>query len=151
MWTKTIKDINMSRPLKYDYIENDPTRKFADINISFTKHPITGDVSIKTDDDAIKQGLRNLVLLNYNEKPFHYEIGGDIYNILFDNIEDPGNEESVRYVLSALINQYEPRVELQGIDVDFLLDKNAMEISIYYIILNTLQPSNVTIFLKNVR
>jgi phage baseplate assembly protein W len=139
------------KPLDYNYIESDPARQFSDVNTSFTKHPLTGDVSIKTNDDSIKQSLRNLVLLNKNEKPFHPEIGGDIYRMLFENFDEPGTEAIVQNDLIALITQYEPRIDINDITVDFNYDSNSVSITIYYVILNTLQPSSVEIFLKNVR
>lgn len=137
--------------LKYEYIEPNPSRQYADVNIAFTIHPVTKDVSKKLDHAAIQQSLRNLIMLNKNEKPFHPEIGGDIYNMLFDNFEEPGNEERVKYDITAIITQWEPRIELTGIDIEFFYDTYSVSISVYYVILNTLEPNNIDIFLKLVR
>jgi phage baseplate assembly protein W len=137
--------------LKQDYIENNPSRVFKDINIAFTRHPITKDLSVKVGDASIKQALRNLVLLNRNDKPFHPEIGGGVYDMLFENYDEPGNTESLRQRLAALINKHEPRVDLTRIDIEPRIESNALSISLYYVILNTLEPSNVDIFLKITR
>lgn len=137
--------------MKYDYIEPNPSRTYKDINIAFTKHPISKDVSVKSNDAAIKQALRNLVLLNINEKPFHPEIGGDIYNMLFENTDEPGTEEIIRYKIAAMIERYEPRIELSGINVNMLRDDNAVAITIYYTIINTLEPSSIEVFLSAIR
>lgn len=133
-----------------NYIDQDPIRIFKDLNIAFTQHPTTGDVTTKNGDAAIKQALRNLILLNRNEKPFHPEIGGGIYDLLFENMDDPGMTEVMRLRLTALIQRYEPRIDLEGITIESN-DNNSLSIGIYYVILNTLTPSNVDIFLKTIR
>jgi phage baseplate assembly protein W len=137
--------------LNYNYTEQNPSRIFRDINIAFSKHPVTHDVAMKTGDAAIKQSLRNLVLLNKNEKPFHPEIEGGIYDMLFENFEEVGNTEILRERIAGIILKYEPRVDLTNIDIVPNTDGNAVSINIYYVILNTLSPSNVEIFLKITR
>ena len=139
------------KPLNYEYIEPNPSRQYTDINIAFTQHPITGDIAKKSGNESIKQSLRNLVLLNKNEKPFHPEIGGGIYEMLFENMDEPGIIQKVKYDLINVITQWEPRVDLTGIEVEPNYDSNSVTISIYYVILNTLEPNNVEIFLKLVR
>lgn len=140
-----------TKPIGQDYIVNNPSRLFKDINIAFTRHPVSNDVSTKTGDASIKQALRNLILLNRGEKPFHPEIGGGIYDMLFENMYSPGNEETMRYKITDLVNKYEPRVDLESVDIEYDLNNNSVSINIYYTIINTLTPSNVTIFLKTVR
>lgn len=140
-----------TKPIKQDYIVHNPSRLFKDINIAFTRHPISNDVSVKTDDASIKQALRNLILLNSGEKPFHPEIGGGIHDLLFENFDEPGIEETMKYKIATLIAKFEPRVETEKIDMDFNHDNNSVTIGIYYTIINTLTPSNVKIFLKTVR
>jgi len=137
--------------LKYNYTEPNPSRIYSDVNISLTPHPISLDFSRKTGDNAIKQALRNLILLNRGEKPFHPEIGGGIYDMLFENYDLPGGTDTLRYTIASLIHKYEPRVELTRIDIDANPNSNSLSINIYYIILNTLIPSNVEIFLKTIR
>ena len=141
----------ITKPLHQDYVEANPSRLFKDINIAFTRHPVSDDITTKTGDASIKQSLRNLILLNRGDKPFHPEIGSGIYDMLFENMDMPGTEEVIRYKITDLINKYEPRVELQDVQFDFDYNNNSVSIGIYYVIINTLTPSNVKIFLKTVR
>lgn len=136
---------------KYDFIESNPSRDYSDLNFSFTKHPVSDDVTKKTNEEAIKQALKSLVLLGRGEKPFHPEIGGGVYDLLFENMDEPGNEDYLKLRIEQVINAYEPRVELQGVQVENLYDQNAIAITIYFLIVNTLTPSSVDIFLKIAR
>ena len=59
------------------------TRGWADLDLDFTKHPITKDVVRKTNVEAVKRSVRNLVRTNRYERPFHPEIDGGVTDHLF--------------------------------------------------------------------
>ena len=61
------------------------TRQFTDFNLLFTSHPVTADVTLKNDEEAVKQSLRNLISTRNYERPFHPEIGCQIHALLFEN------------------------------------------------------------------
>ena len=52
--------------------------RYRDLDLDFVPHPVTKDISIKTNDEAVKRSVRNLVLTNAYEKPFHPEISSDV-------------------------------------------------------------------------
>ena len=54
------------------------TRKWADLDLDFVAHPVTKDIVLKKDVEAIKRSVRNLILTNPHERPFHPEIGSGI-------------------------------------------------------------------------
>ena len=58
-----------------------------DFDLSFRRHPSTGKLLMKKDDEAVKQSLKNLVLTNRYERPFRPEFGGDVRKRLFDNFD----------------------------------------------------------------
>ena len=60
------------------------TRTWSDLDLDFTMHPVTKDVSIKRNVEAIKRSVRNLIMTNPFERPFHPEIGSGITGLLFD-------------------------------------------------------------------
>src|SRR5210317_4693 len=62
------------------------SRLFKDISLSFTKHPVTGDIAKLSDVDAIKRSVRNLINTNHYERPFHPKIGSDIRDALFEPV-----------------------------------------------------------------
>ena len=65
--------------------EKRSSRVYKDLNLNFTRNPVTGDVATVTDVNAVKRSIRNLLLTNHYERPFHPEIGSDIPALLFEN------------------------------------------------------------------
>ena len=99
-------------------VNNSPRSTFLykDLNLYFTPNPVTKDISTVTDIQDIKRSVRNLVLLNPGEKPFHPEIGTGIREAMFENYT-PHILALLRKKIAEVIKRYEPRVALQ--DVDF--------------------------------
>ena len=58
-------------------------RQYADLDLFFSKKNSDSDINKVTDVQAVKRSVRNLVLLNHYEKPFHPEIGSGIREMLF--------------------------------------------------------------------
>ena len=57
---------------------------YKDLDLFFTAHPITGDVATKSDSDAVRRAVRNIVLTNYYERPFKPSLGGNVRGLLFE-------------------------------------------------------------------
>ena len=93
------------------------TRQFADLDLNFTPHPVTGDVGFKKDENAVKQAVKNLVLTQNFERPFHSEIGSSLRSLLFEPAT-PMTKEILRKTISDTIINFEPRVELIGVDIN---------------------------------
>ena len=72
-------------------VNNSPRSSYLykDLNLFFTRNPVTSDVSTVTDIQNIKRAVKHLVLLNPGEKPFHPEIGTGIRDALFENFTPP--------------------------------------------------------------
>lgn len=103
----------------------------VDLDLSFSAHPVSGDVSKLTGKRAIEKSLQHLVFLNTFEKPFHPEIAGNIRNLLFE-LENPFIEIDIRDRLNSLINKYEPRVTIREVKVVSNPDRNSLDIRIYF-------------------
>jgi phage baseplate assembly protein W len=84
---------------------------------------------------AIKRSVRNLVLTNFYEKPFHPEIGSGVRELLFE-IASPLTSLAISQAVTDVINNYEPRASLNFVDVNAQLDNNAYDISINFSIVN---------------
>jgi phage baseplate assembly protein W len=128
---------------------------YKDLNMFFTKHPTSKDVSKVTDVQAIKRAVRNLVLLNRGEKPFHPEIGGNVHGSLFENFT-PIAEIELRTAIESTLSTHEPRVLLEEVKVNddsgYSLDQNKLGITISFSIVNV--PNvihDVEVFLDKVR
>lgn len=126
------------------------TRTFVDLNLNFTKHPVTGDVAVLLDENAIKRSVRNLILTKNYERPFHSEIGSQVTALLFE-LADPFTESVIRQSIIDLINTFEPRVNL--IDVQAVYDEgnNSIAVRIDFKILNTSVPVTLDLVLERSR
>ena len=107
------------------------TRQFTDLDLNFTPHPVTGDVGFKVDENAIKQAVKNLVLTQNFERPFHSEIGSSLRSLLFEPAT-PMTKEILRKTISDTITNFEPRVELIGVDINYTLDDTAVNVRVRF-------------------
>lgn len=127
------------------------TRIFSDLDLNFTAHPITGDIAIKYDENAIKTSVKNLVLTQNYERPFHSEIGSPLYGMLFE-LPSPLLFISIQRVITDLINNFEPRVSLLDVSVNQQSDdNNSLVVTITFTILNTIRPITLDVVLERTR
>jgi len=121
-----------------------------DLDITFDRNPLSGDVAIRKDEEAIKRSIRNLFLLRGNEKPFHPEINSGIQDMLFELI-DPITVVEAKKRISDMIRNYEPRVASAVVDVADVIDRNEIRISIRFTIKNVQRVFSTTIALARLR
>ena len=126
------------------------TRTFADIDASFTPNPVTGDLTLRTDEQAIKFAVRSLVLTNYYERPFRSNLGSPVNSLLFDNI-GPNFKIILRQSIIDVITNFEPRVDVLDVVVDDSPDNNRVYITIIFRIKNTERPLEVGLTLTRTR
>jgi len=139
-------------------IKNESPRSnfiYKDLNLFFTKNPLTKDVSKATDVQAIKRSVRNLVLTDRGERLFHPEIGGDVKGSLFENFT-PIMEVELRSAIKNVIEIYEPRVVLEDVKVNDPsgndLDNNRLRITIQFYLDNVPEVlEEVDVFLNRIR
>ena len=138
-------------------VNNSPrsTYLYKDLNLYFTRNPVTSDVSTVTDVQDIKRAVRNIVLLNPGEKPFHPEIGTGIRGALFENFTPPVRE-ALRDRIIAVIQKYEPRVTVTMVtfnDPEFQrMDNNELNCLIQFSINNAPQKTEeVELMLTRIR
>ena len=124
---------------------------YKDISLYFTKNPVTGDVTEVTDVQDIKRSVRNLVLTNRFDRPFHPEIASRVREALFENFT-PVTVNLVRNAIVEVLNLYEPRVSVTDVivaDPEYtFMDQNTLPIKIYFTINNapeTLEEVNVVL------
>ena len=117
---------------------------FNDFDMSFRTNSATGDLVEKRNTEAIKQALQNLVQLNKYDKPFHPEIAGGIRELLFEPYETRPDYYSGKFSerIKDLIKKYEPRVEVDSVDVEPRPDSNFLGVDITYTIVGS--PRTVT-------
>ena len=111
------------------------TRLYKDLALSFERNTATKDVIIKKDVDAVKQSVRNLIMTNHYERPFHPEIGSGISQLLFEPL-DPITSNSLTRVISEVITNFEPRAQLVAVDSRPDPDSNSYEVTISFRVIN---------------
>lgn len=126
------------------------TRIFSDIDLNFLPHPVSGDISKKYDEYAIKQSIKNLILTQNYERPFHSEIGSQIKGLLFE-LPTSMTSSIVKRQIFDVIGNYEPRANILDVTVGLSPDNNGIYCTIVFTILNTSTPISVDLFLERTR
>lgn len=126
------------------------TRTFTDIDLNFTRHPVTGDVAMRYDASAVKASVKNLVMTAFYERLFHSEIGTNIPGLLFD-LAGPSLTVRLQKSIEDVINNYEPRVTLNSVDVQYQPDNYSVAVTIFFTIINTVAPLSVDLILERTR
>lgn len=122
------------------------SRSFKDISLSFTPHPVTKDLTIIKDANAIKRSVRNLVQTIPRERFFNPNLGTDIRGSLFDFV-DFGTASVIQQQIQTTIENYEPRVDNLEIEVFPRPDNNEFEVNIYFDIVGQQFPSQAFQFI----
>jgi len=126
-------------------------RQYTDLDLFFGKKSSNSDVQEITDIKAVKRSIRNLVLLNHYEKPFHPEIASGVRDMLFE-LMTPVTATILARKIEDVINNYEPRARLISVTALPNLDRNEYEVSIEFYVVN--QPTelvDLSIMLERVR
>jgi len=124
--------------------------KYTDIDLSFSRNPVTNDVSILNDAASVKAAIKNLVLTDLGERPFRPDLGSTIRGILFEPVSPITASEIEARVMTVLRN-YEPRCTILGVKVVPKIDENAFDITIGFKLLNDTRITLVPITLKRLR
>ena len=122
------------------------SRAFKDISLSFKKHPVTNDVTVLRNEDAIKRSVINLTRTRINERFFNELLGTSVADNLFENMGS-GLETALEEEISTLLGNYEPRIELNSVYVIADQDSNELSIQVDYNIVGLPIPSQTIEFL----
>ena len=115
--------------------EKRSSRVYKDLNLNFSANPVTGDVTTLTDVNAVKRSVRNLLLTNHYDRPFHPEIGSNIQALLFENFGPiTGNQLSRQ--IEEMIANFEPRARVESVECFPLQDRNTYDVRIYFYVEN---------------
>ena len=119
------------------------SRSFKDISLSFKKHPVTNDIAVLKNADAIKRSVRNLVQTIPNERFFNSTIGSEVKNLLFNNalgFIDFGTAAIIEKQILTTIENYEPRVSNLEVNVEPRPDTNEFEVNVIFDIVGQTFP-----------
>jgi phage baseplate assembly protein W len=123
---------------------------YSDIDFTFTKKPVTGDVALSYDDQAVIRSVRNLLSTRNYERPFNPDLGSSLDALLFENIS-PLVANSIKNEITRMIGNYEPRANIKDVVVNSQPDKNAYNVTLSFYIENATLPTTVTLLLERNR
>lgn len=122
-----------------------------DIDMGFKRHPLTGDLMVKTGPAAIKQSLINIVMTNFYDRGFNVEVGTNTEFHLFENATSTTTNLLKTNIINSIRN-FEPDVELVDVKVfEHKTDANSIVVKIYYVPLNSALTEELAISLERVR
>ena len=110
-------------------------RQYTDLDLFFGRKSSDSDISKVTDIQAVKRSVRNLVLLNAYEKPFHPEIASGVRGMLFE-LMTPITAQIIAKQVELVIENFEPRAKLVGVRVNPDLDRNLYALTIEFYVVN---------------
>ena len=108
------------------------SRRFKDINLSFSPHPVTKDLTVLRNENAIKRSVRNIVQTIPTEKFFNSILGSDVRDLLFDNFIDFGTASAIEDQIKISIENFEPRVDNLQVNVEPRPDQNEFEVNVIF-------------------
>ena len=124
----------MARADKFS-LEQKKTEIYSDFLNSFEQNPLTGALARVTNEESVKQALRNIVQTNVGERFYDSNKGSKIRQSLFE-LYDPATVEIIRIQLGEAISAYEPRAIIQDIRLQEDLDRNGYYITLVFSIIN---------------
>lgn len=110
---------------------------WKDLDLLFRVHPVTGDVVTRTDVEAVKRSVRNIVLTNKYERPFKPNFGTSLRELLFE-LNTSRQLKKVQRRIKETLEKTEPRI----MNVSVLLsndDSHEVNITIVYDIKNSIR------------
>ena len=115
-------------------------KEYVDLDLFFGKKSSNSDIQDLTNVKAVKRSIRNLILTNHFEKPFHPEIGSGVRDMLFENMTPVTSHILARKIEDVILN-FEPRARLVGVRAEPILDRNTYEVTIEFYVVN--QPTEL--------
>ena len=131
-------------------ITTNKNRTYSDLDLNFTAHPIRKDINKVTNELAVINAVKNLILTNHYERPFRPDLGSNLRKMLFEPMDKISSATIERELYQVLTN-YEPRITVNSLILDPNYDKNGYDVSLQFTINNTTNPIAITFFLSRVR
>lgn len=125
-------------------------RDFIDIDMNFGIHPTTKDVVRLYDETAIKESVKHLILTHFYSRPFHPEIGSHVAGLLFE-LNSYTTRFSIANSIKQVVANFEPRVNIDQVMVEYREGENAYYIEIYLDIKGMLESVTLDFLLNRIR
>ena len=125
-------------------------RIYSDLDLDFTRNPVTSDIVKLNDVDSVKRSVKNLIQTNHYDRPFHPEIGCGVRGLLFENMTPLTALNLERKVIEVLTN-FEPRAKIVNVVAQPQEDANRYHIQISFYVVGISTPVVVETYLTRLR
>lgn len=134
---------------------------YSDFLDSFDQTPLGPELALLTNEKAVTQSIKNLIYTNYGERLFQPNVGCNITTSLFQ-LAGPPLQNFLVDSITATINTWEPRAILDAVIVQDLTnpldytqpanaDKNTIQVTIVYYLINNPTPITINVMLRRLR
>lgn len=123
---------------------------YSDLDLRFTIQPVTKDISLSYDEQAVIRSIKNLLLTKPYERLFQPDLGSEIDALLFEPIS-PLTGNLLKNEIIRTINNYEPRATIASIDINAYPDQNGYSVAMFFYIGNNTTPTGINIILQRSR
>lgn len=123
---------------------------YSDFKKDLSISPLSDDLALIKDEDAVKESLKNLILTDRGERLMQPNLGGNVRAMLFENMT-PASLKFLEETIRSTIEIYEPRATLRDVIVTGNLDDNVVKVTVKFFITNQEQPLELSVFLERTR
>ena len=123
---------------------------YSDFRSNFIAHPIRKDITLITNEEAVKTAIKNLIFTNYYERPFAPNKGSGLYGLLFEPML-PITQSAIERSIETTIKNYEPRAKIIGIEAVPNYDENSYSVTIKFTLINSTKVITLTSVLQRIR
>jgi phage baseplate assembly protein W len=123
---------------------------YSDLDLNFTIHPVKKDINRYTNETAVVNSIKNLILTNHYERPFQPDIGSNVRRLLFENM-DTITATTLEKEIQQTIKNYEPRANISRLNVSPDYDNNGFKVYMEFYVVNRTSPITINFFLERIR
>ena len=123
---------------------------YSDLDLNFTIHPVKKDINRYTNETAVVNSIKNLILTNHYERPFQPDIGSNVRRLLFENM-DTVTATTLEKEIEQTIRNYEPRANISRLNVSPDYDNNGFNVYMEFYVVNRTTPITINFFLERIR
>lgn len=123
---------------------------YSDLDLTFLPNPVTGDVSMKYDEQSVIRSVRNLLSTSPYDRLFQPDLGSSLNNLLFEPVS-PITATLIQNEIIRTITNYEPRVTINTLNVTANTDGNQFNVSLSFFVGNKTSPTAINIILQRTR
>jgi len=124
--------------------------RYSDLDLDFAKNPLSLDVNVKTDVEAVKRSIKNLIIPGRYERLFQPDLSAGVSGLLFEQLT-PGTKNTIETRIRQTIQKNEPRANLRNVQVLEDFDNNELKVTVDFTVVNISRPVNLEFTLRRLR